>query len=339
MKQIKVNQKCSGCGLCIMNSSYLEEDLEGNAVPVPGLAIKEGDLEAVKKLVSECPEKALQIKETGVAAKPGIAGIQDIIADLNKKCNQLSVKQITSSDVRFNVKDYPLAIPHSNKEYCREYTSESSARSAAKEEFNRLCYSESAYRPLLKKVFVEYKVHVLKPFYICQDVPDSFYYEYNEKIRAYLNDAYAEICGLIGNDRIPESWKNFSLYLSEKEWSIEALRNFDDRSDKSGIFTYLKSLPHSSFNDYVEYILYDYDKRYVGEGLFGKSKYIKMWYFYGLNDRINEFIQHLTWAFNYRADEIEEAATNFINSALKSFEEMLKKEFNLKILKLQELVK
>lgn len=47
MKQIQVSSKCSGCGLCIVNSPYLRENDEGYAQPVPGKAINESDIIAI----------------------------------------------------------------------------------------------------------------------------------------------------------------------------------------------------------------------------------------------------------------------------------------------------
>lgn len=35
-------------------------------------------------------------------------------------------------------------------------------------------------------------------------------------IRKYLSDAYAEICSLVGDNKLPSNWKDFSVYLSEK---------------------------------------------------------------------------------------------------------------------------
>ena len=59
MKQISVSEKCSGCGLCVMNCSYLRENVDGNAEAVPGMAIKDSDMENVRRVVAECPEGAL----------------------------------------------------------------------------------------------------------------------------------------------------------------------------------------------------------------------------------------------------------------------------------------
>lgn len=339
MKQIIVNENCSGCGLCIVNSHYLQENTEGNAEPVPGLAIQEEHLEIVKRVVAECPESALQITETGITSRKGKDGISDVISYLKEKSSSFSVKKVSNSDVRLNSKHYYIPNPYTNKEYNRDYTSESSAKSAAREEFKRLCYSETAYRPMIKKVFVEYKINILKPYYTCEDTEESAYYVYNQEIRKLLSNAYAEICYLLGkNCRVPEPWKNFSVYLSKRDWPIESLKEFDIRSTSSGIIADFKERgEYTSLSWYVNRIDYDYDETYVGEGLFGKPKYKDMWYFSGFREVVDEFIDDLKGSIDSVSDDIEDGAVNDVNYALENFEKKVKKELSKKISELEAL--
>ncbi|RUL51928.1 ferredoxin [Lysinibacillus antri] len=340
MKQIHVNEKCSGCGLCIVNSPYLQENAEGNAEPVAGMAIQEKDMDSVMKVVGECPESALQIVETGNTNKTGAAGITDIINALKNQCDNFSVKKVSNSDIKLNIKDYYIPIPSSSREYKRDYSSESSAKSAAKDEFNRLCYSETAFRPMIKKVFVEYKVNVLKPYYTCTDTEDSAYYAYNQQIRKLLSDAYAEIGEVLGgNNKIPEDWKKFSVYLKEKDGNIVQLTMFDERSTSSGIISTMKDISHTGLNDYVNGMDFDYDEKYVGEGLFGKVKYKNVWYYSGFHDAAKEFIDDLTWAIGHMSSDIEEGVVIDVNHALKSFEKKVKEELSAKISELENLCK
>lgn len=341
MKQISVNTNCSGCGLCVVNCKYLKENSEGNAEPVEGKVIKQEDIESVKKVIAECPENALQIIETGSTNKKGVAGVREIIADLKNKCSNFSVTKITNSDIRLNSKDYDIPIPISGKEYRRDYTSESSAKSAAKEELNRLCYSETAYRPMLKKVFVEYKVNFLKPYYTCTDTEDSAYYTYNQQIRKLLSEAYAEIEEVLdGNHKVPESWKDFSVYLKGKDISIEILKEFDKRSTNSGIIADLKDRgEYTRLNWYANNLEYDYDEIYVGEGLFGKSKYKNMWYFSGFSEGAKEFIDDLKDSIDSMSDEIEAGAVSNVNYALETFEKKVKDELGAKISELENYIK
>lgn len=338
MRQIKVDEKCSGCGLCVVNSAYLQENDEGNAIAVPGMAIKDIDMEKMERVVAGCPEGALEIVDTGVYARSGKAGIEDIIADLKEKCNSISVKKVRESDIKLEADKYPLDKPYSSKEYDRDFSSENSARSAAKDEFYRLCYSESAYRPLLKRVFVEYKVNVLKPYYNCNNEPDSVYYQYNETVRRYLADAYAEISEIVGGSALSPKWKNFSIYLDENGIEVGGLKNFDVRSTSSGIITSLKDISNNSMDAYLSEIDFDYEEIYAGEGRFGKTKYKKKWYFSGFTNAVDSFMGDLRWAIGYMSSDIEEEAVRIINSALEIFEQKLKDEFLSKIKDLESLV-
>lgn len=337
MKQISVNDNCSGCGLCIINSKYLKENAEGNAEPILGKAIKNEDLKKLKNLINECPEHALSIIEVKSTSKKGKDGITDIINKLNDFCDNFTVKKITSSDIKLNPDEYKLEIPLSIKENRMDYPSESSARSAAKDEFNRLCYSESAYRPMLKKIFVEYKVRVLKPYYTCTDTEDSIYYTYNQQIRTLLSNIYAEANEIIEkSNNIPASWKEFSVYPSQKDIMIEVLNNFDERSTSSGIITALKDLSSTSLNDYVSYMDFDYSEMYAGEGLFGKTKYKNMWYFSNFKDAAKSFIDDLSWAVGYMSSDIVDSVVKDINYLLSDFEKKIKDELKIKIFQLKK---
>lgn len=337
MKQIKVNNNCDGCGLCIVNSMYLEENDEGYAQPIVGKAIKDSDMEKLKEVVNNCPQKALLIVETGKATVSGKAGIKQIIENLKKHCNSLNVKRIADSDVKFNINDYHISTPYSFKGF-ENYSSESSARSAAKDEFNRLCYSEYAYNPILKRIFVEYKVNILKPYYNNEDVPESVYYKYNEIVRKQLADVYAEVSELIGEGKLSKSWKEFSVYLKSKDMEIEFLKKFDERSTCSGIIAELKSLSGTSLNNYVDEMDFDYNEEYAGEGLFGRTKYKKVWHFQNFNEAAESFIKDLKWAIDFKSDEITERAVDLVNFALDTFEKEFKKAYMKKIEELEKLV-
>jgi ferredoxin len=337
MKQLKVNTKCNGCGLCVVNSKYFEENDEGDARAVRGMSIQSEDLEGIKKVQSECPTGAIQIIDSGVTEKTGKEGVKDIIADLRKKCSDISVRKVGSDEIRLDIKKYPISVPSSGKEYRRDYSSEGAAKSAAKDELNRLCYSQNAHRPMLKKIFVEYKVDKLKPFYTVEDTPDSFYYEYNELVREYLADAYAEVCDLIGEDKIPISWKEFSFYPKDKESYVSFLKTFDDESTSSGIMAALKDLSYSDLDYYASDFEFEYDEEYLGTGLFGAQKTKKKWYFTGFRSCAKNFIDDLIWAIDLQSYDIMERASSYIEGAGEEFERELKERFEKKIQEMEKL--
>lgn len=339
MKQIKVNNNCNGCGLCIVNCPYLQENADGNAEFIAGKSIAANDLDAVAKVISECPQNALELVDTGSTNKKGKDGVKDIISMLQKELENFHVPKVSKSAISFKAKDYPIPVPFTTKEHRRDYSSEGAARSTARDEFDRLCYSESAYRPTLKKIFVEYKVRFLKPYYTITDTEDSAYFQYNQQIRNLLANAYTEITELIG-DKVPESWKEFSVYLGRSDSPIEILMRFDDKSTCSGIIAELKSLgKYSKLDWYIDEMDFDYDEEYDGEGLFGKTKYKKKYYFSGFNSAARDFIKDLTDAISYRSSDITDVAVTDVNYALESFEKKVKEEWQKKISELDKYLK
>lgn len=332
MKQINVSKECNGCGLCVMNCSYLKENDEGNAEFIKGMTISENDIKNVEQVISDCPKKALSIVNVSGTSKSGVAGVREVLDKLKKSVDDFKITKIDNSEVKLDVKKYRLTIPYSSREGRREYSSESSAKSAARDEFSRLCYSESAYRPMIKQVFVEYKVNVLKPYYTCEDNETSVYYQYNVQMRDLLSNAYAEIKSLLGNAMcVDEDWMSFSVYPKKEDWEIEVLSRFDERSTSSGIISSLKDLNYTSLNDYVSYMDFDSSEEYAGEGLFGKTRFKTVWYFTGFRDAAKSYIDDLTWAIQHMSSDIEEGAVENINSIMESLEKSIKEEMKRKI--------
>lgn len=95
---------------------------------------------------------------------------------------------------------------------------------------------------------------------------------------------------------------------------------FDERSTCSEIISTLKDLSATGLNDYVNHMDFDYDERYAGEGLFGKTKYKNMWYFNNFHEAAKSFIDDLSWAIGHMSSDIEESAVNTVNCALGEFE-------------------
>ena len=338
MKQIRVNNKCSGCGLCVMNCTYLRENEDGNAEVIPGKAIAEQDIKTIQKIVQDCPEGALEIISTGSTAGTGIAGAQAVVHKLDRELKAIEVSEVESSKLDFNVDDFDIPIPRGSIEY-RRYSSKSAAKSAARDEFRRLCYSETAYRPVLKKIFVEYKVKRLRPYYTCTDTADSIYYGYNQQVRKLLADARAEINMLLGREAVPQAWQEFSVYPSTKDWAIECLLKFDERSTHSGIIGDLREMgQYTSLSWYIDRMDYDDYEEYDGEGLFGRTKYKKVWEISGFNDAVEEYMDDLKGSISSKFIDVQEDVEREVNGALEDFGKQLKKAIDEKLTQLKQYV-
>ena len=338
MKQLRVNNKCSGCGLCVMNCTYLRENEDGNAEVIPGKAIAEQDIKTIQKIVQDCPEGALEIISTGSTAGTGIAGAQAVVRKLDRELKAIEVDEVDDSALDFDADSFDIPIPKGRVQYKR-YSSKSAAKSAAREEFQRLCYSETAYRPILKKVFVEYKVKRLRPYYTCTDTPDSAYYAYNQKVRKLLADARAEINMLLGREAVPQLWQEFSVYPSTKDWVIEVLTRFDDMSTSSGIIQNLREEgEYTRLSWYIDMMDFDDHEEYAGEGLFGHTRYKKVWEISGFNEQVESYIEDLRLAIGSQSCDLQNTAECDINAALKEFGEKLKKAIDEKLTQLKQYV-
>jgi len=319
------------------HGKYIQEDANGNAI-FTNRAVENDDLPSLEQMVNDCPEKAMSIMEAGNAKKSGKEGVKDLIEVLKKKRDAFSIKKVSAKDLIFKGEDYEIAvIPFSSKEYSR-YSSESQAKSAAREEFRRLCYVESAYRPILKKIFVEYKVRMLKPYYTCEDIESSAYFLYNKEMRQLLEDIYAEVKYICSEEEISlsDTWKNFSVYFNKKDFEMYMLEAFDERSTSSGIIADFKSSgQYTSLDWYVDRMDFDYDEVYAGEGLFGRTKYKNEWYFSGFASSVKEYIADLKSSINSVSDDISDAAAESVNIALGEFEKKVKEKLGEKIIELE----
>ena len=333
MNQLKVSKQCNGCGLCVQNCLYLAENAEGNAVAKEGMSIREEDLKTINELIKNCPEKALSIVEISSTSQKGKEGLYDLKQVMSKKISELNLKRASKSDISFNASEYEIAIPYSSKQYCSIYNSESQAKSAARDEFERLCYSPSAYRPILKKIFVEYKLRKLKPYYGCSSGDNNIYHSLNCTIETFLKNIYAEAKDLNGGQiPLPESWCKFDVYLTQKDWQIEMLSNYEENSTCSGIIDEFKSSgQYTSLSWYVDQMDYDYEEVYDGEGVFGRSRYKNKWNFSGFEASAKEFVSDLKSAMNSVSGDIEERVVDVINSAIDTYETKAKAEFTKKL--------
>lgn len=339
MKVLKVTEICNGCGMCVIQAGdYLRENSDGLAVPVEGKAVSNEDMNRLSGVVAECPCNALKIVDISTTSAKGKEGIRALIQKLQKTLAEFKVTPVQKSDISMVKDSYPVNISgYSSKEYSSKFSSESQAKSAARDEFLRNCYNESVYRPILKQVFVEYKVDKLRPYYTNEDKEGNAYYPYNEKIRKILSEIYAELIEICeGECKLSENWKEFCVYLNDD--CTYSLAHFDDRSMNSGIIAELKNGGYNtSVEYYVNQIDYDYEEIYKGEGFFG-SKVEKKWYFTGFYHAAEEFAKDLIHAIKMQAYDISDDAFDLVKNALELFERNVKNELEKKIKELEKLL-
>lgn len=333
MKRLKVSEACNGCGACVFKSPYFVEDAEGNAVPVAGKAVAAKDLKTLTRIAEECPQKAIRIEEVGSTVKSGKKGLTELLKKLEDRRRTLEIPRSDPKKLKFSAKDYDILVPFSNKDCIGDYSSESQAKSAARDEFENLCYQPSAYRPMLKKVFVEYKVKKLRPYYTYEENEVNFYYQYNQSMECFLREIYSEareLCGSIF--KLPESWCKFNAKPGDGVLETQLVKNFDDYSTGSGIIENFKSRgEYTSLRWYLNQMEFYYDEIYVGEGMFGRAKYKNQWHFSGFDEAAKEFVNDLKSSIDNVSDDITDRACDVVNCAIFSYEQSVKEVLEKKI--------
>ena len=147
MKKINVNSNCNGCGICLIVSKYFLENDEGLA-EVKRNIVDEADLAQVENVIAQCPTSAIILREDMVSVNDKSAAIKNIISELKKSLNVVNIPRVKEKDMSFDIDKYTFPYPTSPNEITTDYKSEMSAKSGAKEDFNRLVYGEAARNTL-----------------------------------------------------------------------------------------------------------------------------------------------------------------------------------------------
>ena len=337
MKKFQVSEKCNGCGMCTVTCDYLTEDENGKAQPVEGKVISDDELEKIKKVIEECPVQALKIIESGMTKKDGQAGIDEIVNILKNKSNAYNVKRITREDVPFDVEYWHFDFPYmSYDEGDAKFGSERAAKSAARREFVDQVFCESAYKPKLKELFVDYKVRQIKKYY--SESADSVYTSYIQDCEKILKNVKGEIEELAnGTVKIPDSWCKVSLPV-EDNYMYQALCDYEIQSERSEIISDLKSdRDYASADWYVDWMRFDSSESYE-YGMF-RTKTVEKWYYTGFNRAVEHFEKNLLRSAKHKKRNIEEFASNQINHFLQDFEKRIREMFKEKVTELEQYLK
>lgn len=330
MKQFRVLEECIACGQCVLMTDLLVENAEGKAEAASKGYIADFFMAQAQQIVSECPVRALSIVEAGQAQNSGEKGLAELKIALENKLRNFKFPSITKEHVKFKADNYAISVPYAQGEYNYAYSSESKARSAGKEEFDRILYSQ--YRPIILSVFVQYKNDKLQPFYTCECTEKSFYYGINREIEKMLQAIATEVAAVTnGECKLPQSFTEFNVYPNHRKdgYLDIALKGFENRSTQSGIVAALKDLSGTSLNDYAQGIDTDDTEEYDGEGFFGSSKYKTKWCYSGIEAVCQEYIKDLKWAMDYV--DIDEGALEVVNAVVGEYIQEAKKTIESKL--------
>ena len=337
MSKLIVKPNCCGCGLCVVSCAYLKENEDGNAEYDITKPILERDLEQIRRIVSQCPEKALELVVTKNNNENRDEKLRKIISNFRINADKIKIKKITRAAIPLEV---CLRYPSSDKEYSEKYSTKYAAKNAARDEINRLCRYDTAYIPMIRKVFANYKVKTLKKYYMLSDTPQSIFYEYNQQVRKLLNSTYSEIVQCIGaSSAVPKKWLDFSVLPPEDTWYINCLNVFENRHVESVARNFESRGKYTSVDWYMRHIQIEEWWESHHSGLFDRHYIKTKYYFCNFYEAVNEFVDDLKTSFSNKAQNIEEDAVNLINGVLQEYEKLMRNQLNNRLHELEIYVK
>lgn len=327
MKTFEISDKCNACGLCTQQTDLLVEDNVGKAIPNKKCVITSKNVAEAESIVKMCPVKAIKIVEKGEIKSLDAAKLADI---LKKRLENVVKPVIKKDDVKLDVSKYGISFPNIRISSGYDYSSESSAESAALSEFDKYVYSQ--YQRFITEILVQYREDKLKKYYTFDK--NSFWGQANAKYEKVLLDFINEVEGISdGGIKLPTDFVKFEAYPGgipdvEKSNHMWILKHFDEYQIVPRIMNEFHDIPHTDRSEYRTYIDTDDMEVYAGRGFFGGDNY-KTKYSYRVFDAVQEYFKDLKSAIRYA--EIEDRPLSEIESAIKSYNEEAKKLVDEKV--------
>lgn len=334
MKELNVNEKCNGCGFCIASApKYFKELSDGNAKVIKNF-VDVIDSDQIENIIQNCPEGAISIINRHNFLDNQHEFRKYIVDKIQKYNDDFKIERVTAEDYTFWEKDRYIYF-QTNDEWPPAYNSESAAKSAARSQFRDQCYSEQAYRPKLKEIFVNYKVNKLKPYYTAASNPDSAYFDIVCQVKEFLDGIASELDA--NGIECKSGWTSYEYPVDDSTYY--QLEHFDDRSTSSGIIGQLKNRGrYTSIDWYIDHnvkissMIVD-----TKRSIFGEHDIYK-YYYTGLYDAALEFGKDLSNAIAGQAREITNEAVKYMNEQLEKLEKDIHEQLKKKIDELDELL-
>ena len=327
MKTFEVSEKCACCGMCTQKTNLLVENATGKVVPAPKCVITSQFLKEAEEIVKNCPAGAIRIVEKGEVKSLDKNSLANL---LRTKLEKVEKPVLKKEDIKMDVNRYSISSPNMRYSSGYEYSSESSAESAALSEFDRNVYSQ--YTRFITEVLVQYREDKLKKYYTFDR--NSFWGQANAKYEKVLLDFVNEVEGSSdGKIKFSADFVKFEAYPGgipdvEKSNHMWILKHFDEYQIVPRIMREFHDIPHTDKEGYRSYIDTDDMEVYAGRGFFGGDNY-KTKYSYRAYDLVREYLSDLKNAIRYA--DIDDRPISEVESAIESYNKEAKKLIEEKI--------
>lgn len=314
MKVLKVNGNCNGCGLCVVNCKYMQENADGNAEFIQGNFVDEKDYDMVRKVISDCLCNAIEL----VDAKSAGADLGSLVQKLN------SLKEMplpSAEEFKFVEEDYSLSVPGGQGEYKYKYSGDSAAENAALKEFERCTFSQKEVYIL--QVVTQYRVKVMKKYYSSTVEEGSVYAIHNRQV----NDVLRAIKNILGS-AVPSDFDDVDVLPNDRV-TLKMLQRGEMMSNEFSTAV-LREFDYSP-SQYDCYWRTDDMEMEVGTDWRGNPKYKYMYCYYDIYKANEEFAKDILRSCYYARDHFEEKALSVSQYLIKLYNDELKKVIQQKM--------
>lgn len=287
--KVSIDTKCSKCGVCSASSGCFIEEADGRAVPTNGGCFSLKDLQVIQETEELCPEGAISHRQ-GSCIK-GFGGIsQDDLKNFIQR-NFIQYKY-----PRPQYKDYPWTSfrPEIDGKGLVtstdwEYSSYGSAESAAISELDRVIFDH--IDTYIGKALVEYKYSVLSPLTTYEEKENNFYYREKKRMELLLNAFISEIEAGTGKSISNKAELVSVKMIPDFGYNGKDFDSFTKIEDQTWMFkTHIQNA--KEYESYIDINSFDV---YVGESIFGNSKYATKWA-YNAHEAVREIGNDLNFA-------------------------------------------
>lgn len=338
MKVFSVSNDCNACGECVLRTVLLTEDSGGYAVPVADGYIRKADLPEAEQIVAQCPVNALKIVEKSSVSSTGRAGLKELVQALEQRLKGISIPDISSSDIRYNEKEYTVDYGHIQGEGRAEYSSSYRAVEAGKSQFESVFWNHR--KDFVMSVAIQYKSKVLRKYYDLSDPKRTFYSEIGRQMERQLKEIMAEAESLVGRAiTFPESFVTFHPELDDEwfrkdtkeqyeKWIVTTsyVKDFCDRFER---------MDHHHKRDYEDRIYSLEDVQIVGKDWLGANKIKTMYSFNNANEVGKDLVEDIMFYLGYAKDcgfrDIDDFSLDHLNFLVDEYRKLVKKEISKKI--------
>jgi len=334
MKKFEISKNCNACGLCTTMTDLLTEDSKGFARPVEGKFISDAFAEEAEKIAAQCPASAISVVEGSSVRATGKQGLTELIEVLEKKLRSIGDLKPDRSSFDFDAKKYKAdatfptgAIKNLDGEeyYHYFYSSPGSAKGAARDMFNQMYANLDS---IISAPLSQYKSEALVKYYSTDEF--SIYSEFNKKYVEILKETAGE-ARLMSDNKIslPDDFDRFDVVAHNGEESFfKILKTFEIYV----LEDVKKDFDHSE-SSYTQYFTTDSEKRYVGDGLFGRAKYETRYSYSSdeLAEACSDFLNDINYCLQINASDVASRAFSAANGFIENYNWLAKKEAERKI--------